>query len=430
MKKLFTMGLAALSLLLMVTSCESGEIEMNNRNNDKIDFDVVVGRQTRATEFTNTSWLDGTELTVKSYATGSTNTTPFKDFTLTYASSGSTWTASPAINQPGYSLTYYTWFPTTPTNFSGTGTAATMDYTIQSTQEDLLAATTKTADAQVDLAFNHILSQVNFALQGVKNVQIELTNIKINGVKNAATYTFSTTNAGSWGSHGNGTANYDYTPVGNTYKTDGTSDAIQYMGNKGGSNANDNANNNALMLMPQTFAAATDGNISFDFKLTAMDGSTVLANVTGTTYNLCDFMTTTWAIGKRYLYLIDFTEFLTKGQINFTVTVNGWTDADNNIANTIEVASASKASIEAAIARHLANTNSSTITVFPIALPAATSLSAAIPVDPGTGFDSGDVIKIECVNTTNAGHITLASGADTYWTRGASDSVVTFTRKQ
>lgn len=421
------MGLAALSLLLMPTSCESGEIETNNQRNETIEFGVVVGKQTvsRATEFTGSSWKNNDSFLVKAYATGSTSTTSVEDFTLSY--NGSSWSSSPDMKQPGYSLTYYTWFPSTTTDFSGTGTAATMKYAVKGvdSQEDLLAATTITADSDVILAFNHILSQVNFALQGVPNIKITLSNIKVNGVRNAGTYTFNATTGGSWDSYTGDAVDYAYTPVTNTNITTGLTDTIQHMGNGGGAYNK----TNALMLMPQSFAADTDGYISFDFVLKSME-DTELAKEEGVTFNFCDFETTTWSIGKRYLYLIDFTEYLTKGEISFTVTVNGWEDAENNTANTVEVASATKASIEAAFLRHqAANINNPDISVFPIALPTGSTLSANISVHcPTTGFDVGDEIKIHCGNADNAGKIGITTSAGVYWNRNISGSVITFKR--
>ncbi|MDL2211183.1 fimbrillin family protein [Bacteroides sp. OttesenSCG-928-M17] len=432
--KTVSMGLAALSLLLMPTSCESGEIETNNQRNETIEFGVVVGKQTvsRAAEFTGSSWKNNDSFLVKAYATGSTSTTSVEDFTLSY--NGSSWSSSPDMKQPGYSLTYYTWFPTAgPTFGAGSnGNGASMTYTIPSPQVDLIAATAITNEATVPLAFNHILSQVNFALQEVPNIQIELTNIKVNGVYKAGTYTFGT-DGGSWSSQST-TDNYTYIPYSDetanpkiyTNITNGVGDDISYMGNGG----TVFTRTNALMLMPQSFSEATHGHLSFDFKLTAMDGTTVLADVKGTTFNFCDFETTTWSIGKRYLYLIDFTEYLTKGEISFTVTVNGWEDAENNTANTIEVASATKASIEAAFLRHqAANINNSDISVFPIALPTGSTLSANISVHcPTTGFDVGDEIKIHCGNADNAGKIGITTSAGVYWNRNISGSVITFKR--
>ena len=430
MKRKFLLGVAVLPLLF-ATSCETGEIETGKVDN--ITFDVVLGKQTRATEFTNNSWVTGNTVPVEAYATGDAGTTAFKSFSLVRNSS-SLWDLTPDdIDQPGYSLTYYAWYPATNVTFgtASTGVNATMAYAVQddpSVQEDLLATKVSTIESTVNLPFNHILSQVNFAVQGIVNLKINLTDIKLNGVKNAGTYTF----GGGW-SDASGTKTYTYAAASGLPTTGASGDLI-YLGNKGGSTAGDNAKANALMLLPQAFTTAGSGTLTFGYTLSDM-GTPAVELASGTAVaNLCDFDVNQWLMGKRYLYVIDFTNYFKTGKISFTVDVNNWQDSDSyTVATTLELTSASQASIEGAIATHDAAKGTTTaLTVFPISLPAATNLTADIVLDfATTNFAAGDEIRIQCYNTTNAGHIKLSDAMVTagIWELDNSGAVVTLVRK-
>ena len=339
MKKPIFRGLAALPLLLfLVTSCTNDIIESKNDKENKIVFNAAVGKQTltRATEFSY--WANGGTFPVRVHQTNAPSTTPIHNWTLTYNSAGPSWSYGPLVNQPGYSLTYYAYYPTSNVSaVSTTGLAGTFAYAVQATaatQEDLIAATASTISENVTLQFNHILSQINFAIQGIEHVKIEVTNIKVNGVKGAGTYTYDLTNAtlGSWGTYTGGAVNYAYAPhAAGLMPTSGTDNKILYLGNTGKigvANGENNTRNNALMLLPQTFVAATGGNFTFDFVIKDLSDVTLFSDTDVVVY-FGDLTPSTWTLGKRYLYLIDFSDYVLGGPIVFTVNVNNWEDFDN-----------------------------------------------------------------------------------------------------
>ncbi len=442
-------GFAALALAFLATSCAKETVEVAGGNDGKISFKTALGKQSRAAEFTYwTSAAGYNKLNVWGYATGGTEVV-FDNTELTF--DGSAWSYTTPVDQPGYSVTYYSVYAadvdgkgvTPPAYVTKDGTGATFEYTVKptpatsagpDTQEDLIAATISTPLAAVPLQFNHLLSQVNFAIQGVKNVQVKITNLKVKDVKSKATYTFGSTTG--WGTR-TLNANYDYYPLTGSNITDGLATTIQPMGNYGGPLSS--ANKNALMLMPQTFAVAGDGNFSFDYELYAF-GATIGTDdalATGsTTANLNDFTIATWDMSKRYVYVIDFTDYFKSGKIAFTVTVNPWTDAeetDNSINQTLTVANATAASIEGAITTlntaKLANGN---LTVFPISLPAVGVDKATAITLLGTSdfyaFNAGDEIRINCQNANTTIVETIPAGFTNYWTIEKSGFVYTLTR--
>ncbi len=423
--KIKTLGLAALSLLFVATSCNKESVESSTDGNNDLVFKAVVGNQTRASEFLGTSWNNGNTLIVKGYTKGSTSVNPFFDKTLTFAGTAGvgTWSYTDAVKQPGYTINYHSWYPATPAAFSAAsnGTAATMDYTVQivGSQQDLIAATASTDLAAVTLTFKHILSQVNFAIQGVKDVQVVISNLTINDVKEKGTYTFSTT-GGSWAL----TADvqeyiYDMTTYGSS--TTGADATIKYLGNGNGVTNR----NNALMLMPQTFAAGNAANFSFDFVLKDMSGVTLKSG--NTSAKFCDFSdATAWAMGKRYVYIIDFTNYLGGGNITFDVVVDPWANATPIAAQALQVTVASKASLEGAIASHNTAKGATTaLTVFPISMAVEPGADITVDTFPSTvNFEPGDEIRIQLPSTTNVAKIKLDV---TGWTRSESGSTVTFT---
>ncbi|MDH6357163.1 fimbrillin family protein [Parabacteroides sp. PF5-9] len=399
MKK-YLLGLAAISLFLGTTSCTDELVETVNDGKNAIEFRTALGKQvkSRAAEV-GISNLQTDGLTVFSFYAGSTSR--FNTFSLTY--SNPNWTYSPSVDQPGTGLRYYSVYPLAITD-AATSTSATthsFEYVIPGvgSQVDLIAARAATDESAVTLNFQHILSQVNFAVQGMSGVKIDISNISVNGIKDKSTYTFET----GWGTlaQNSGAPTYVY-PLNATALSTlaaGTSTNVESL----------KQTNGGLMLMPQTFGVAGDGTFGFTFSLTVdTDGDGDFSDETAKiankqmTVNLCDFDTKTWAPGKRYLYVIDFTSFLVGGPITFTVTVADWADDNHNtVAETLHVADATKVSIEDAIARHsTANGTTSTLTTFPIAV--ANALGAGITISTIDGFDSGDEIRIEFLDNASA----------------------------
>lgn len=439
MRKQF-LGLAALSLLLVATSCINETTESPNGDKE-LKFRTALGKQTvtRATEFTNSSWTDGTHLVVYSYLTGSA--TAYNEFDLVYAAGTTSWSYTPPVMSTGVPLRYYSWYPATNATFVAaadvTATTLSFDYEVQAvnSQEDLIAAAVTTDQPDVTLGFKHILSQVNFGIVNTFGMAIEIDDesIMLTGVKDKGTYTFNGASSG-W-SDLDGATEYIYAPVSGKNKTTGTeSTPITYMGNEGGSGYN--ANTNALMLMPQTFEAAADGTLSFKFFLITKDenGDDVRipeSDFETATVNLCDFDTTTWAPGKRYLYLFDFNSYLVTGEITFRVTVADWEDDDDNtVAETLQVADVSLQSIEAAIAKHSAANEAgktaspaATLKTFPIAVPGDIEDMTLTLIQ---GFDTDDKIVIAFKDNANATKFDVDLDAGN-WTAATDGRFVTLT---
>lgn len=417
-------GIAALSLLFVATSCSDETRESGNDLKDQISFRTALGKQTKAAEFTDADWQIDDRLTVNAYPVNSTVLT--NTFTLTY--DGAAWGYGTPFNQPGYALRYYSYYPATNVSNAAVITDSyKFDYVIEALaadQKDLIAASANTNSAVVTLPFSHILSQVNFALTKIPGVKIKITtDISVIGVKSSGTYTFGA--ATPWAPVAT-PATYVYKPLTGTNITDGTTGGTSYMGN----GHTDRTKDNALMLMPQSFEAEADGTFSFAYSLTPVksDG-TDDTPITGTvTANLCDFELSTWAPGKRYLYVIDFSAFLAGGPITFTVSISPWEDATPYLAaETLYVADATKVSIEAAIAKH--STANAEFTVFPIAV--AEDLTATLEIATIPGFQSADEIRIEFPTNAGASFLSLSASLAADWDLAVAVAgrVVTLTKK-
>ena len=352
-------------------------------------------------------------------------------FELKYAAG--TWSYSPVFYQPGTPLRYYSMYPES-------GAISTMmpavddfsfDYTVindPADQEDLIGASVNaTLAEQIDLQFNHLLSQVNFAVQGIPAASIVIGDIEVESVKNSGTYSFND----GWGTL-DGAADYTYAPDGDVLDrlAAGQGSGIEYL----------ITDENALMLMPQVFAAEADGTFSFTFSLAvdldgdgdfaddgdSPEGARIWAEDVDVVVNFSDFDTKTWLPGKRYVYLIDFSSYIAGGPITFTVVVNDWEDAEINedYAQTIHVAYANTQSVEAAIALHSdANAANDDLATFPINIPTAI---AAFDITKIYGYDEDDVIRIECMDATEAAKVTLDASVKG-WTRTVSGRVVILT---
>lgn len=415
------LGIAALLMLFVASSCTNETRESVTDGDGAVAFRAALGKQTKASEFTVADWSTGDKLTVQSYV-GST-TTLFNTFTLEYTEgTPGSWTYTPVKYQPGYPLRYYSVDPTANvSNETVSTTSYSFDYTILgvATQEDLIGAyTAAIQDEEVILNFNHLLSQVNFAVQGIPGVKIEISNISVNDVLNSGTYTFGQSTP--WALEATDADYvYDLTAAKAVASletlAEGTSNEIQYLGNGGADNY---ANANALMLMPQTFDETTTGNFSFTFSLTVDtngdgDFDDETANPANTniskTVDLDIFETTAWAPGKRYAYVIDFTSYLAGGPISFKVIVNDWeNDDDNTLVETLHVPNANVNSIEAAIDHHShANAAKTALSVFPISV--AVDPTAALVITNIVGFEGGDMINVEFPSETGAAFLKCAA---------------------
>lgn len=410
------LGLAALLLLFAVSSCKEESVETAG-GEKQIKFRTFLGKaslgnQSRAAEMdlaglkVAADKITGVGIPVNIYNQGTA--TSWKNLTLTW--DGTDWEYGSSVFAPSFNLDYYSWYPSsTVSAITNTAGAVTFNYTVPATQEDLIVASKLNTNAAViDLAYSHILSQVNFAIQKVENVKITLSNIKLNGIVSGKTYTY-----------GSGwsdltlptTTDYTYTPVSGSNVTDGTIIAPNIQTMKG--------TNNALMLLPQSFTTATP-TFTFDFSLASMDNHN-LASGTGTAI-LQDLAVNTWEAGKRYLYVIDFTDYLADRVIRFNVTVNPWEDATPDNTIPLGVAQPNSTSISEAIST-LLNTYT-THTKYQIDVETAPADDIVITL-PATLPTVGKVITINFEAGRGGKNVALASGTDAKWAIDNTDANIT-----
>lgn len=340
-------GFTALSLLAaLATSCNKDIVEAKGDGEKTITYGINTGKQTltRAQEMT-TGLLQAasgtTPVIVNAYNDAGTlyNNTPFS---LVYAATPVTpfgnWvynSGAPEVH-PNFGLYHYSTVPTQTytvagTVGSGTAPAVTFDY-VADQDEDLIAAfdgpTTNASAtaAKATLTYDHLLSQINFAVVGLEDYQITISNISINDVKNAGTYTFpSGANLAAWSAQdGTGTYSYPYTPG-----TDPTTDGLTIVYLTETEDAPGTENTWGLMLMPQVLE--TGATFTFDYEIgytpeggdyIKFDGGTATVDLSNT-----NLATTEWKAGLRYLYVINFESPIF---ITYEVAVNGWEDTDEN----------------------------------------------------------------------------------------------------
>ncbi len=335
-------GFAALPLLaLLAASCIKESVE--SKDDKPITFRAAVGKQTlsRAGELKIGALQTASSTTpilVRSYKTGDPSASVYKEFNLSYAVATG-WSYTPAEFHPVFGLTYYAYYPATGVTYNtatSNGSSASFSYTVPGAddQVDLVAATTTTTaasaeDAKATLEFGHVLSQINFAIQGMEEVKIAITDIEVSGVRNSGTYTF----GGTWVTDAAPATPvvYPYTPA-VTATTSGLDDEVLYLGNTGdAASAVKNDNENALMLMPQSFSGG-DGGFSFSYTLTNMAGTILSQDDIEVDFG--DLGVTQWLPGKRYLYKINFE---TPYYITFTVKVADWEDYDDPDGGIVDV---------------------------------------------------------------------------------------------
>lgn len=245
-------------------------------------------------------------------------------------------------------------------------------------QEDLIVGVTKVAAEQSNIivGMRHALSQVNFGTVGYNGANITLRDINITGINSEAVYTYKAVDeapAGVWGIP-TVAATYSYFDYSNTDKiapnlnlqptvsweaTTGDRYIFGDGGNWGPGKenitfyptkatgvwknhaANDAALGNSLMLMPQTLT--TTAKVTFEYQITDKTGAFVAGGPDAATWEKgefkLDFSTGTadedyksrWDQNMRYVYMIDFTDFLDGAALSFTVDVDAqpWVNYDN-----------------------------------------------------------------------------------------------------
>ncbi len=396
MKKLM-MGFAVLSLLFGAASCtkETKETALDAEKKE-VSFRAALGKQalSRAAEFT--AWKENDELTVYAYKAGSADAA-YTPFELTY--DGSVWEYATPVTSTGANVWYYSWFPeSTGISANNAGVNSySFNYAVRSVdnQEDLVAVGVSTSDYMVTLGFEHILSQVNFALYETEHLKITVNSITLKGVKDTGTWTMGASRG--W-SNVDGAAQYSYELDGVSNITDGSTATGTLIPLKGA--------DNALMLMPQTFADDAALEINFDLaRVGTNGGDEVIVDDEVSTVLLNNFEILEWTRGKRYLYQLDFSSYIQTGLITFNVSVAGW-DGEEEVIATLEVAAPTLASIEKAIANHsAANAANSDLAVFTISVPDAIEEMTLSAI---TGFNEADEIVIEFADATSAGNFTVA----------------------
>ncbi|MDR0954360.1 MAG: fimbrillin family protein [Rikenellaceae bacterium] len=435
MKKKLFLGVAMCAMLFGAASCAKETGESLTTDGGTIQFRPALGKQTRASETT----LDGLKAEVASGGTAHLDVYAYKAgdatqqgaaFELKWDSSESKWVVSNGDQEhPGFALRYYSAYPAV------TGTPTTDDWTFSYTieadpsdQVDLIGdAVPAQMNAHVNLNYDHLLSQVNFAVVAMPYVKITISNITVTGVTNQASYSFKN---GVWTGH-TGTGTYVYVP-------DGGAKTTLEAGSVASSSKVDLGNgttlSNALMLMPQVFNTSSTATFSFTYSLDLdkdSNGSfeTSIASGKSATVNFGDFDKLEWEKGFRYLYVIDFESWFTEGKITFDVQVSGWQDA-TNMAETVQVTNATVAAINAAVTLQseakLANND---LNVFPINVVAGIPSSKITIAPVLTNFEVGDVIRIECADATEAGYIELTSQTTTanHWVLTTSGRVAILT---
>lgn len=234
-------------------------------------------------------------------------------------------------------------------------------------QEDLLAGVTeiKANVSNITIGMRHILSQVNFGTVGYEGAEIAIRNIQIVGLANEATYTYGPDDkapVGKWGDlKGGGTVTYtyyDFSNVTNANLQPATPiDAVtgdRYIFGDGGNwgpgketttfypigNNNDWGNHsansptlaNSLMLIPQPLTATT--KVTFEYQIKDIAGAFVAGGPADDEWQKGEFKldfsegigdtdyNSEWKQNMRYVYMIDFTDFLNGAALSFTVDVD------------------------------------------------------------------------------------------------------------
>lgn len=328
MKKFFW-GFAALPLLaLLATSCGKETVESKDDLDRALSFKAAAGKQTlsRASE-RYIADLQSETLEVHSYR--DIDNTPYRTFSVHH--NGIEWVYSPVIFHPTtFGLDHYSVHPTTSTSIDGNAFPVQFEYTVanmDTDQEDLMIASAHTthrsdSEATAYLSYKHILSQINFAIQGKDDLIVEINNIRVVAVRNTGTFIFDAAgNGGVWNVDLGYTDDYHYRIV-RPNATDGTND-IFYLGNEG--NGLDNGYDNALMLMPQDFTHGGGAGFYFDYTLKNMGDIEPMGEGNDIFVDFGMYGAARWEPGRRYLYKIIFDPVLLRFEVDVE---NEWIDWD------------------------------------------------------------------------------------------------------
>lgn len=327
MKKILFLAMAAVA---MVGCTQNEEIE-NAGQQAEIKFGTAVSSTTRAA-VTDLAELKKADVgfTVYAYNTGSsemsavasgTDLKSFMDGVLATFDTDWTLSGSPyywpltsniqffAYGNPGTSTLAYNAPDASSKYPSITYTVADIER-----QTDLVVASVLDANktknvSGVSLAFNHVLTQVNFTIKTADDCTYKLKSLSISGVNNKGIYDFETS---SWKQQG-GTATYEH--------------AIDVDGITVANGADGTKLDVAWMLMPQTLPT-TGAAINLAYDIFSTDGE-LIGQVTSDAIDLNG--TTAWGQGKKIRYTLTLTN---KGaKITLVVPEVGLWDANEDNVN-------------------------------------------------------------------------------------------------
>jgi hypothetical protein len=328
MKKNF-LGLVALPVLaLLATSCAQETVETKSGN--VLSYGVASGKQVLSRvkptdagtlqEDTNglnvyvyyTNAVNGVVKAFEKTADGDVLNIKYAEATEateTTAATEAGWYYTGTIYHPENPLSHFVTYPDelAAGGIFTTAGQASFDYTVEDGGTDLVAAATATSqdDAEADLSFKHILSQINFKVVAPTDTELSIASfsgIKLAGLKETNTYTLP---GYSWGTAGDAEKDVEYT-------YDLVAEANQDGGYTGVTNA-------ALMLMPQTLAAGSTFTFSYTIEDTA---GAVIRSGSNVSVPFSKFTTIpAWVQGTKYLYTISFED---PEKLTYTVAVGSW----------------------------------------------------------------------------------------------------------
>lgn len=386
MKRLL-MGFAACTLM-MASCSQNEVFENVSEGQGQLSFSTGLGKQavTRAAELNNTALQGVTEtngIVLNAYQNVTSKWSRWYEDEVVYKNSQ--WGLRKSIRFRNENATkYISYFSTvsgaltSPTHFNDTDMFTAdkfpkFTYTVagnSATQEDLIAGITE-VDANktnITLGMRHILSQVNFGTVGYEGANISIRNINIVNVGSSADFTYRAKNEypiGDWSTPAEKNTNYVYynwggnnpdnmnlQPLVPASATKGDKYIFGDGGNWGpgkgsgilypvGTNGKWEEYNtttpqtglkNSLMLMPQDLGGA---KVTFEYIIQDVSNAYVAGNDSDWAkgeFSL-NFSTGTssgthydgaWEQNYRYVYLIDFTDFLDGIALTFKVNVEAY----------------------------------------------------------------------------------------------------------
>ncbi|WP_455963343.1 fimbrillin family protein [Bacteroides bouchesdurhonensis] len=316
--------LATAVAAMAFTSCSQNEEFEAQNQKEQIGFSSVVGKSIRAAEADKTA-LESNGFQLYAYNTGLTKIDAVQDAGLTEFFKGpvshttGSWELSSTYYWPiGENIQFFGYSPAntaSTTSWNATKASPSFEYTIKdvNAQEDLLAAavydkckTTNTTMGNVNLLFNHILTQINFAVKGKDSgFKYNVASITLKDVPNKGIYTFASASKENVNEWANGAweiidassnkADYVY---GATYGeiTDTGSSALE------GANL-------GLMLLPNSDVSAIKVEVVYSVTVSGkkvFDGTKEVA------------LKGAWGVGKKILYTLT----LPSGAEEFTFTAD------------------------------------------------------------------------------------------------------------